>query len=71
MMGPIPPPIPPLQTLTVSVRSPYGVETIYPECPLSRLFCELLGQKTLTKENVENIKRLGFFFYVKTNEVKL
>lgn len=61
----------PENTLTVSVRSPYGVETIYPECPVSRLFCELLRQKTLTRENVETIKKLGFVFEVKREEVKL
>lgn len=46
--------------LFVSVSKPYGVETIRPECELSRGFAELLKQKTLTAGDVELIKRLGF-----------
>lgn len=59
----------PRGTLIVSVFEPYGRVTIKPECELSRLFAELLGQKTLTATNIEVIKQLGF--EVKTMEVKL
>lgn len=52
--------------LTVKHVSRYGVETFYPECELSRLFADLLNQKTLTRKNVEMIKRLGFV--IKTKE---
>jgi hypothetical protein len=55
--------------LRVEVKRHYGQTTVYPRCPVSRLFCELLGQKTLTRENVEKIKKLGF--EVKQEEVKL
>lgn len=48
------------RTLRVRVAGRYGVETIYPECETSRLFCKLLKQKTLTRENVERIKALGY-----------
>lgn len=53
------------QVLEVRVEKPYGVRTIYPECPVSRTFAELLGQKTLTQANVEIIKRLGYTVRVK------
>lgn len=53
------------KTLTVSVIEAYGKLTIRPQCETSRLFCELLGQKTLTEENVEAIKALGYVIKVK------
>lgn len=55
--------------LKVSVSHPYGVETFYPRCALSKGFARLLGQKTLTKGDVELIKGLGFEFV--QEEVKL
>jgi len=58
----------PCGTLTVSVHCPYGRSTLVPECKLSRLFAELLGQKTLTAQNIILIKALGF--EVVTKEVK-
>jgi hypothetical protein len=48
------------QKLKVSVSKPYGIETIYPECECARLFAKLLGQKTLTRKNLEIIKCLGY-----------
>ncbi len=55
-------PLPPLPhyELTVRVVSHYGRETIIPECDVSRNFAKLLGQKVLTRENIETIKTLGF-----------
>lgn len=58
-----------MQTLTVSLINYYGRETIRPECDTSRLFAELLGQKTLTRKNIELIKAIGF--EIKLKEVKL
>lgn len=43
----------------------YGRETIKPACDLSRGFAVLLKQKTLTHEDVERIKALGFEVRVK------
>lgn len=56
-------------TLIVERFSWYGRETLRPACPLSEGFARLLGQKTLTPEDVERIKALGFV--VKTKEVRL
>lgn len=55
--------------LTVRILNYWGRITIRPECEDSKLFTELLGQKTLTEENIEIIKRLGY--EVRTVEVKL
>ena len=46
--------------LFVSIKSKYGTETIYPDCEPSKIFAELLKQKTLTREDIETIKRLGY-----------
>jgi hypothetical protein len=32
----------------------------YPECDKARLLCELVRQASLTTENIETIKALGF-----------
>ncbi len=57
------------RVLTVSVVEYFGRETIRPECVLSRKFCALLGQQTLTRTDVEKIKELGYT--IKIKEVKL
>jgi hypothetical protein len=44
----------------VSIQKPYGAETIYPENETARFFCALLKQKTLTREDIEGIRALGF-----------
>lgn len=37
-----------------------GRETYRPECPVSMGFARLLKQKTLTRENIDAIKDMGF-----------
>ena len=44
----------------VAIKSIYGKNTIYPACDSSTTFCEMLGQKTLTTENIKYIKELGY-----------
>lgn len=58
-------------TLKVRAVKHYGHLTVYPLDSLSRLFCELLGQKTLTQENCNTIKKLGFEFEVENEKVKI
>lgn len=57
------------QVIKVSVREYFGRITVRPECPASRLFAELLGQKNLTQENIEVIRRLGYRIEVKEIEL--
>ena len=52
------------QVIKVSVAQKFRTR-VYPECDKARLFCRLTGQglapsKTLTKENIEVIKQLGY-----------
>ena len=56
---------------TVYVR-PYGAygKTEYsPECEMSKIFTELLGQKRLTEKNIEVLKKLGLKFQTKPEEI--
>lgn len=48
------------RAITVQVKDVYGKEVIYPLCPDSIIFCELLNQKTLTENNIYHIKKLGY-----------
>lgn len=50
--------------IQVSIRNVYGVEKIYPICETAKLFTNLLGQTTLTQDDVRNIKALGYSFEV-------
>lgn len=49
----------------------YGRLTFYPESEQARKFAELLGQKTLTRENIEKIKSLGFKVVTKSESEEL
>ena len=47
-------------TVNVFIRQVYGRATLYPANDQARLFCELLGAKTLTNAQLARIERLGF-----------
>lgn len=57
--------------LVVDVKSNYGVKMIYPINETAKLFADLIGQKTLTIENIALIKKLGYSVTAKKNEVSL
>ena len=46
--------------ITVTIKNVYGNELIYPACEASRDFARLAGKKTLSRGDLEIIKRLGF-----------
>ena len=46
--------------ITVKIKNNFGNEAIYPACEHSRLFAEIAGTKTLTRETIEKIKSLGY-----------
>lgn len=55
-----------LGQIFVRRRDHHGRVTFYPVCRIAEGFCSLLRQKTLTADDVEFIKALGFL--VKTKE---
>lgn len=58
-------------TIKVRIRNVYGNEAIYPACEAAKVFAELVGQKTLTRRDIEKIKRLGYTVEVVTDQVTL
>ena len=55
---------PALNPIVVEVRNNYGNQTVYPTCAVGKIFAEIAGSKTLTKETREGMKRLGYVFRV-------
>ena len=58
-------------TITIELKNVYGVERIKPVDANADLFCRLLGQSTLTTENIKVIKALGYEVLVKQQQFKL
>lgn len=46
--------------ITVTIKSVYGNQMIYPACDTARGFTDLLNTKTLTMRHIEGIKALGY-----------
>ena len=55
---------PALNPIVVEVRNNYGSQTVYPTCAVGKIFAEISGSKTLTKQTREAMKRLGYVFTV-------
>ena len=47
-------------TLTVRARDVYGIRTYYPADDTARTFARIAGTKTLTRDTIEQIKKLGY-----------
>lgn len=50
--------------IQVKIKSVYGNELIYPMNEQGRIFCELTKTKTLTRQDINLIKQLGYTFEV-------
>lgn len=55
----------------VEIKSVYGAEKIYPVCQTGKLFADIAGTKTLTREVLKNIKSLGYSLEIKQAEVQI
>lgn len=56
--------------IQVQIKNVYGEERIYPVSPEAKVFAEMLGQTTLTRQNVAKIKQLGYTVAVVTDAPK-
>jgi len=52
-------------TITVEIKTVYGNEAIYPVCETAKTFAQLVGTKTLTRDAIAKIKRLGYLIEIK------
>lgn len=50
--------------IKVSIKSVYGSDKIYPLCDNGKLFAEIAGTKTLTRDTISLVKRLGYSIQV-------
>ena len=57
--------------IQVYIDKHYGTERIYPANQEGELFAQLVGQRTLTRHNIEVIKDLGYEVQVVQREVSL
>lgn len=48
--------------IEVEKKTPYGKAIIYPINEQAKLLCLALNQKSLTQQNVDDFKLLGFVF---------
>lgn len=57
--------------IQVEIKNVYGEERIYPVCEQAKLFSELAGTKTLTRQSIATIKKLGYTIIVNSAIVTL
>lgn len=46
--------------IEVAIKNNFGNEAIYPTCEKGKVFAEIAGTKTLTRETLAKIKKLGY-----------
>lgn len=57
-------------TIIVKTKEVYGQTKIYPVCKISQGLTKLLGQKTLTEDNIRTIKNdLGFNIQIEQKQL--
>lgn len=47
-------------TLTIEDKLVFGQVKYYPACPKSNIFADMLGQSTLTRQDLKHILALGY-----------
>jgi len=58
-------------SITVSIRTHYGTQYIYPVCDAAQKLCDLTGKKTLSQKDIGIIKYLGYSIDVQQDKVTL
>lgn len=46
--------------IAVKIKNVYGNPTVYPVCDNAKLFAKIANTKTLTRDTLEQIKKLGY-----------
>lgn len=52
-------------TIYVKIKSHYGIDRVYPDCPVSAIFAEIAGNKTLCNNTIRSIRSLGYKILVR------
>jgi hypothetical protein len=53
----------------VEIKNVYGVERIYPANETAKILTNMTGKKTLERDNIERIKKLGIAVEVITKKL--
>jgi hypothetical protein len=54
------------KVLTVIIKNNYGNKLVYPACENSKVFARIAKSTTLTEYTIDEIKKLGYHFVVKS-----
>jgi len=52
--------------IKVSIKNVYGVERIYPQCKISKSFSKLMRKRTFDRDEIQEIKTMGYTVEVVT-----
>tara|TARA_R110000787_G_scaffold255116_1_gene360452 strand:- start:746 stop:925 length:180 start_codon:yes stop_codon:yes gene_type:complete len=55
--------------ITVNIKTNFGNEAIYPVCETAEGFANIAGTKTLTRQTLATIKKMGFAIEIKTPSI--
>ena len=55
--------------IKVSIKNVYGVERIYPQCKISQSFSRLMRKRTFDREEIQEIKTMGYSVQVVTEQL--
>ena len=55
--------------LTVEKRQAWGQIRYYPCCKVSQVLCDLMNKQTLCRTDIEALKKAGFTFKQKVEEI--
>ena len=50
--------------IRVEIKNIYGHNMIYPVCEKGKIFCRLIGKKTITESDKMDIEKLGYTFEI-------
>lgn len=64
------PELPPKLQIVVQLKHNYGNQAIYPVCAKAMTFAVMLGQRTLTPNDIEHIRSLGYTIAVDPQQPK-
>jgi len=57
--------------ITVKIKTNFGNEAIYPACKMAESFAAIAGTKTLTRQTLATIKKMGFEIEIESPKISL
>lgn len=57
--------------IEVTIKTIYGIETVYPACDKAKLFARIAGTKTMTPHALRDIAALGYQINVQHEQPRI